>query len=166
MRLTKERKLYIAVFGLGLVALVVDRVFLTPAGASGAPVEPAAESPTAAAPAHPAPAPAPQSGPSFGERLEQHAVWPEGPLQDAFLAPDTWVGPRTAPPAAPEVQSEAPFATRHHASAISSANHASFALVDGKTLRVGDVLDGHTFVRVELTVSSKFGVSKTDKDDR
>ena len=54
MRLSKERKVYLAVFGIGLTALAVDRLFLAPSDAAAAPTDPATEPPTVASSPRPA----------------------------------------------------------------------------------------------------------------
>ncbi len=181
MRLTKERKAYVAVFGLGLVALIADRLFFAPAGARAA-TEAAAEPEPTAEVQHAPAAPAVPAGPTFIERLSKQASWQQGPLQDAFTAPVAWVGTRVAPEEGPAVAIDGTaFAAAHRLTAVAKGAKGQIALVSGKAVFKGQVLDGYTLVdviengevraaiferdgvRVQLEVGDGGQARKTDK---
>ena len=145
VKLTKERKVYMAIFGLGLAALAVDRMFFSPAPAGAAP-EPPTGAPGATPPAQKPPATADlPAGPSFGERLAARASWgryavtPRGPgflfptVHDAFVAPEAWVGKRTAVEPAEGPVPEAEFVQKHKLSTVAKGPMQCMAIVDTKT---------------------------------
>ena len=179
MRLTKERKAYVAVFALGLIALAADRLWFSPAGANAAS---SAEEPVAE-PSPPTPGPATESpaAPSFGSRLEKLATWRMGPLQDAVIAPAEWGGVE-APAFVAAPQSE--FAQTHRLSAVfgsAKSGERSGVIIDGKLVLQGKAVDGYTLVdiddskdgraavferngiRVRLEVRDKAAAHKADK---
>jgi hypothetical protein len=104
VNLTRERKVYAAVLGLGALALVVDRAILAPADAAATPAVSADAAAPAAAPRAPA-APMPPRGESLASRL-QRVGWDVGPMPrtaDAFVADESWrreplLAPGVAPP--------------------------------------------------------------------
>lgn len=103
MALSKERKLYISVMGLGLAALAADRLLVLDDGPAAASAADLLVTPAHRAEAAP-PAPPP---PSFPERLRERAqstlaAQPKSP--DAFLIPASWL-PK---PAQVQVEQAAP----------------------------------------------------------
>jgi hypothetical protein len=184
VRLTKERKAYAVVFGLGLMALAADRLFFAPAGAEAAAPDAAGEPQRVAAQAPPT-EPAAPTGPSFAERLGKRASWGDGPVRDAFVAPVAWVGARTSREAPEAALSPTIFAEKHRATLVTKVTtdkgDRGMAVVDGKVVYLHGTLDGYQLVdinaskehksaiferngeRVELLVSDKPGESKTDK---
>ena len=149
MRLSKERKIYVALFGLGLIALAADRLFFTPAGASAASPEPGPDAPAPTPPASPQPAPESAPGPSFAERLDRQAKWQDGPLQDAFFAPAAWVNGQSSPEAPAEARPESSFRDKHHVTAVARVSGNAMAIIDGKPVRIGESLDGFTLADIE-----------------
>jgi hypothetical protein len=159
VRLTRERKVYVSLFVLGLIALAADRLWLSPKEAA------AAESVPETAPPAPAPdpgadAPAPLS---FGARLRGRAVWQEGPLREALSAPASWGGVR------PEVEVPAPapvseFERKHRVSSVLQSKNlaAQGAIVDGHILKRGQALDGFTLVGVEDAKGEQAAVFERD----
>lgn len=151
MKLSKQRTVYVALLGLGLAALAVDKLMLAPASAEASP-EPAPEAAPAPQAAAPAPAPAPKSsGPFLASRVVVAARGGSGG-RDAFRAATDWVRPveqQGAPasenPAAPGI---AEFKAKHSLWMIGSApkekggDPLPAAFVNGKALHVGDVIGG------------------------
>lgn len=151
MRLTKERKAYVAIFGLGLVALVADRLFFTPAGASAAAPDAAPESTQALAAPHAPSEAAPEApaGPSFAERLAKQANWPQAPVRDAFIAPVAWVGQRVAAAGEKEVVTETAFRLKYKlTAAMVGGAKGGVAVLGGRTYPLNEVIDGYTLVEI------------------
>lgn len=155
MKLSKERKVYIALFSAGLVALAVDRALFSPAQAD-------AGEPDAAEPGAEAAAPEAQAtksrGPSFGARLAERASWVDGGVPDAFEPSEVWVGKRVAAvEAKPAAEPDSAFARDHKLKmviAVPSREHAGaeerIAFVGSKHYKVGDILDGHELIEVRI----------------
>jgi len=166
VRLTKERKLYLAVLGLGLVALSADRLFFAPAGAQAAPgsSELPPESPstrTAAKPSKPAAAAPENTEPALAERLRTVSFWDPAKMRDAFEAPVEWVGPRVAPKVEPPAEDSEFAKNRKHwlstvmilpareATPTTPASPATpVAIIGGGRYRVGDTLDNYKLVEI------------------
>jgi len=150
VKFSKERKVLLVLFGLGLVALVIDRMFFSPS-------EAAASTDNAAAPAvSVAPEPKPEasvpthSGPSFAQQLSSKHVWTPGGVRDAFQAPREWVGARVAQEEPQPEEAESEFAKRHRLSAVlprvdkATGTTDLIAIIGGGTYRKGQVVDGYT----------------------
>ncbi len=146
MKLTGERKVYAAILGLGLLALIVDRTFMQPQGAraDSAPPEPLLVAPKAspgAAPARRAPA---SAGPSLAERLKSAAeLLPAAPPKDAF-DPNA-----SSEDASPRGSTKAElFRQQHKLTAIVTTDKGGTALIDGEAIRVGQTLGEFTLVAI------------------
>ncbi len=183
MRLSKERKAYIAVFGLGLIALAADRLWFTPASAAAAPGEP-----EPAAPEHATAPSAPEvpAGPSFGERLAERVSWQEGPLLDPFIVDSDWGVGGEAGPSGEPAPAASVFAQAHRLSAVfKSSSGRSTIILDGRLLKIGDAVEGYTLadvddskeagraavfekagVRIRVPVQDRAESRKTDKSPR
>ncbi len=174
--MNRERKILVAILVLGLLALVVDQLFLStgePASADAAVTVPpsaigmsaitapptigdiaAADAPSSSVESPDAPALA-QVPPSVAGRLrkaEQGMAIDPQDVADAFEPPASWL----PQPDAADGQAAQPlsaqgraFAQRHQLEAVMLQGERSFILVDGKPLRSGDVLDGWTLVQID-----------------
>jgi len=152
MALARRQQAFVAVFLLGLVGLVVDRVFLRPQGGPGTAA--ADSSDTYAVPFSPvkdAPSPSAEAqGPSVAERLDR--VWPDREpnaveARNPFSLTPLWLrsvgtGPAAGPDAA-EV-----FAQAHPLVAVVMDGRQSYALVNDRVLTLGEQIDGFTLVSV------------------
>lgn len=165
--------MFLGALGVGILALVVDRVMLGPseADAAAVPDDPAA-GPVGSAPAVPSRAGevppdagrplAWGGGPTLAERLRQaaerfadvpHEVGARSAMDGAFAPPPTWQTTSATMQAVP-VQSVSPaeaFVSRHRLTAVLSTGTSSgggAVMLDGRVVRVGDQVDGWTLVAV------------------
>jgi len=158
MTLTKSQKVYVAILVIGVVALVIDRTLLQPeqAAAGAASVLQYAISPSTRVSDDPgsprSEGPAPRQV-AIARRLEQIAeqrgLDPTG-VVDAFRPSPMWraLGETPAGPAA-QVESLADrFRKAHMLTAVMGSGDQGWAIVDGRTLFIGRVLDGFTLVSV------------------
>ncbi len=150
MHLTKRQKSFLAVFFLGLVALVVDRTILRPQGgpkaasADGLQTGPSAET----------------SGNglihertqkrSAAERLDN--LWPDpntdfAQVRNPFTLPPSWFdNVRSA--AGQMADPVAVFISRHTLAAVVIDGRESYALVDDQFLAPGQDLDGFVLISI------------------
>jgi hypothetical protein len=96
-----------------------------------------------------------ETAPSVAERLNQAAerldIDPDQ-VRQAFAAPPSWLPKMaaTGQPAAPAASAQAQqFAQRHRLEAVVLSGDASFVVVDGRTVRRGQSLDGLTLVEIQ-----------------
>jgi hypothetical protein len=153
VKMTKERWVYAAVLGVGLLALIVDRAMLSPAGASASTdLTPATDTPDLAAPPSDAePAPSVPAAPPLAKRLEPDTPNWQLKIRDGFKAAESWLPAQqlTQEPetAAPD-ESEA-FGTSHTLSAIHGHGTAvAVVVVNGKMLKLGQEIDGWTLTEI------------------
>ncbi len=161
VNLTTQRKVAMALLGTALVALVLDRTVLAPGGASAATPSPAASHPTVAATAPSGVTPA--ASPSGRSENRSRAAGISSRLSIALDSPkwtaDQVVGSLrpspewTAPagePGAPASDRAGKFKASHQLRAVMSRRDAEsrIALIDGRPMRVGEVLEGYTLVAV------------------
>jgi hypothetical protein len=152
MALAKRQKALIGIFGLGLLGLVVDRVFLRPQGGPGAasaetsemyavPASLADDAPAGSAEAH---------SPSVAERLDR--LWPDWEpnavgVRDPFSLTPLWRDSTPAgPSAAPDPGAE--FAKAHPLVAVVMDGQQSRVLINDRLLALGGQIDGYTLVSV------------------
>jgi hypothetical protein len=156
MRLSKQQKVYLAILALVLMALVVDRTFLSRQSVTA---EVSADSGLLPAPVFRqedagTDSPDPNSQPSsikLAQRLE--ALWPDESLgldeaRDAFSLPAPWLAKVHAQVPLPEADAVAKFAKNHQLSAV-LFDQTSFAVVDNHLLILGQELDGFKLVAVD-----------------
>ena len=75
---------------------------------------------------------------------------PEGPL-DPFAASSAWAAPvAVAPIVAPKPVTE-DFRKTHILSALMQSSHGGMAIVNGRMLKVGDVVDGYKLLSISAT---------------
>jgi hypothetical protein len=164
MHLSTQRKISFGTLALAVVAFATDRLVFTPAGAEGQPPQPAALVHTSG-PANPSSARTAEATPASQEadarlaalsvvaqRLQRAAH--DGGLNaaqapDAF-EPASWIGPAPAKVnAAPDAGAIlGRFRQRHKVLAVMKSGRGAMALVDGRTLRRGQVIDGFKLTQV------------------
>jgi hypothetical protein len=148
MKITREQKIYGAVLCLGLVALAWDKLAASPQQAQATEdpaallVQPAAAV-KASRPAVPATAPV-----SMAQRLRMlpQAGAPADRLTDVFLPAESWRG--QSPKAASGPGAAQRFAQSHKLDGVMIADNRRRAIVDGRSLVVGQTLDGFTLASV------------------
>jgi hypothetical protein len=154
VKLTRERKLYVALLAAGVVALIGDRLFFAPSGAGAAVVsqDPSSDAP-AAAPKAAKPAPevsAAPSGPSFSQRISDAAksVPPSG--RDAFRPGATWPRPHVNDPAesTPHDTFET-FLQKQQLTMVMLNKDKPFARINKEIWQIGDVHDSYTLVAMD-----------------
>jgi hypothetical protein len=147
MSLSKRQKILLAVFLIGLVALVADRMVLRPAGGP-----PAASADSVPDVGHSGLVPAAGTTPpaTVAQRLEKLTSGQQAgsdPRRDPFSLPPSWsdtpAGKEERTPDATDV-----FVRRHHFRAMVVRDGQSCALVDESTLTPGQSLDGFTLLAV------------------
>lgn len=156
LKLSKERKVYAALLGLGLTALAADKFLFSPAGAGAATI---AQAQLEAAPEplkyeRAAPlAPAASKGPGLQERLEKAAVTGPPVAGDAFTPPDGWIRRPSTQSEEPAAPAPDDFAREHRVRLIvwgqSPDGSDATVFVGPHPVRVGETLDGYTLRRIE-----------------
>jgi len=160
MAMTKQRKLILGVLGAAVAALGAERTFFRPSDAAaaanaedylvGASTETEVPSDNAAVASMPA-----SPGSTIAARLQAVATSQQlagSEVPDAFEP--AWYVPK--PPPAPEAPSAAPavpsaqveFARKHRLTAVMGSGPKGYAIVDGKCLPLGHVLDGFQLVSI------------------
>jgi hypothetical protein len=152
MALAKRQKALIGVFCLGVLGLVVDRVFLRPQGGPGTASADTSETytvPVSSADSASSASAEAQSQ-SIAERLDR--LWPDwepnaAEARDPFSLADSWLhsmeaGPSTAPNPAAE------FAKAHPLVAVVLDGRQSHVLINDRFLTLGEQIDGFTLVSV------------------
>ncbi len=142
MKLTNRQKAAFALLAVAVAALVVDRLYFTPASA-------AAQSPLARAVASAAPvvrvpsAVGSMAAPTLGlisDQLKSITTPDLSDLPDAFEPSHSWVASQQPTAAAPTDHSAADFVATHKLSAVLESENGGVAIVDGQLLRVGQRL--------------------------
>jgi len=149
MSLSKRQKALLAVFLIGFVALVADRIVLRPQGgprpasADPRPVATAGTRPGTNLPAGPKKPPA-----TVAQRLDNLLAGKEAgseELRDPFSLPLSW-SDTSAGKEGRTTDAGAAFARRHQFRAVAVRDGQSGALVDDSFLTPGQSLDGYTLV--------------------
>ncbi|MBL7140608.1 MAG: hypothetical protein ISS74_06830 [Planctomycetes bacterium] len=173
MTLTRSRKLCVAILGLALAALAVDRVFLASgtsgpkaAGASSLPAPDSADA--AGASQDKKTLPAADRPPTLAARLEsaaeQFALAPTE-MRDGFSIAETWLAELQVPtaahppgPAEPQPSAAEAFAGRHTLTSVILTSQGGSAVIDGKVVPLGQAVDGFTLLRLTRE-SAVFGAA-------
>lgn len=158
MKLSKQRKVYVAIFALAVSALGVDRLFL--AGGEATP-SPAHGGTVSGASVQPSPAPSGLGGDSAGaakppaeplaERLRKLSK-KQGidmkTVKDAFSCSPQWFPRQEAVPTESASEAEASqFRSKHELMAVMAGARGS-AIIDGKCLLVGQKLGEYELISV------------------
>jgi hypothetical protein len=155
MKLTKERKVYVAILGVGALALALDRVVLAPSGADASAVaqsyaverEPAAlQVPTAPRLS------AVPSGRGLAHRLQTDTPNWEGSIRNAFRPSESWLPPVVVddPQAAPHSEVEA-FCRVYKLKGVNGPRSPiPGAWINGQFHKIGDTIDGWMLIEVGM----------------
>jgi hypothetical protein len=158
MTLTRKRKIYLTILAVGLVALGIDRLVLLPARSEArpAPTAPAsAATPAADVPVAPAPETPPVDSASLAaparitiadrlDRLAEARGYDLTGLPNAFAPSSTWFDVD----AAPRVSTASRFRQEHTLNAVMAGDGDGYAIINGKSLFIGHVIDGFMLVEV------------------
>src|SRR6185436_8131933 len=153
--MTARRKAFIALLGIGVIALAADQ--LIPRSENPAD-EPEAELAVAAAPAAQkatpvAPTPA---NPPLSQRIVAAVARSSGQTEtrDIFLVPLAWIGPQKVEQvlAAPAPRTPR-FDETHRLTALILNGDRTGALIDGMMIRVGESIDGYRLMSVANNVA-------------
>lgn len=160
MKLTRERKAYLAILGLGAAGFLVDRLFLSPAeaGAAGPAAQDCAvskdDTPAAAPTPGAAPASPDKADPRFSDLINAAPAPPRTGARDLFRPPESW------PTATVQAQLDGPplpdfdeFLQSHRLNGVVQPldGKPGMAWVAGKVYRPGDNIDGFTLASVSET---------------
>jgi hypothetical protein len=152
MKLTRERKIYAAVLGLGLAVVGYDQ--LTAPASADAASEPQATLLMASAPAsnkqnntaHAG------DGPSLAVRLSELAAktGPTSPdqIRDAFVPSQSWLGKGALAGDRIDRAAADKFVQRHRLGTVATSASGDIAVVDDKLMQIGSKLDGFTLISV------------------
>ncbi len=154
MTLTKSQRVYVAIMVIVMVALLIDRTLLQPEPAQASVLQyavPSSERDPGDLESAPSEGPAPRQV-AIARKLEQIAeqrgLDPTGVI-DAFRPSPIWLQASEVP-----VEIEQPellverFMKAHTLAAVMGSGKDGWAIVDGRTLLIGQVLDGFTLVSV------------------
>ncbi len=161
MTLSKERKVYVGLLAVALLAVAADQAIL---GTDVAGPEKAAAKPTPAVSG--LPAPAGSHGVATNGGQTPTAGWISDKIQqatdglqqvqgdavsDAFAVSHTWLGDSTGKPEPESSQLTPPdaFERRYPLMAVITMEDDSYAVLGGFTLRIGQSLDGYQLVAIK-----------------
>jgi len=164
MRLTKQRKVYGAVLGLALLALGVDRFIFSPGDPESPAAPPAAGNTPHAVKKFVASGDTAQAQEArltglaaLAKRMRDMAEVERldvGDTKDAFVPAAAWVGQmKTETASAAQIAAQpldpaAAFREHHHLVAVLKSSHGGVAILDGKTVRIGQHVDAFSLVTV------------------
>ena len=162
MKLTKQRKIYLAILALALVALAVDRLLSPSGGTAPSEARASSDAPAAQRPAPEARKPeakatakdAPSASSVLADRLEEMRrekgldLADAAAVPDAFTAPKSWPAVSGAGQATPRQSLAEKFAASHRLEAVMLGSESNYAVVNGRCLRVGETLDGFRLVAI------------------
>ncbi len=154
MKVTKEQKVFIGLLTVGLIALGVDRFVLSPSSAEASDdsasllVAKAPEAKATPSSNNKAPTPAAATA-STNNPVAQKLValsdalhLADVPVKDTFATPAAWIErPGT-------VAGGKPFDQMHSLSGVMVSGRHPAAMVDGKLVSVGQLVDGYKLVAV------------------
>jgi len=162
MTLSRSRKIVLAILAVAATALLVDRLVLAPSAsgpkharaAATADGTPAGTSATSS-PAPPT-APGADPGPRLADRLRtiaQDAELDPDALRDGFVPAAAWLEELVEPPPEPEppepqASPATQFAQRHTLTSVILTSRGGSAVIDGKVVPMGQVLDGFRLTRL------------------
>jgi len=156
--LTKRQKTSIALFGIAVAALVIDRAFL---GGGSAPADASASSSPASITPTPQASEIPeeeQPPPTIRLRQRLETLWLEKDMnidrsRDVFSLPESWLNdvlpkkPEMIPP--PKNDAVTVFITSHKLQAVVISDQTCCVTVNDQVLELDDELDGFKLVAIE-----------------
>ena len=145
----RKRSVYVALLGLGLAAVAVDRLFLLPEKASADPSPEPSPEPSPAEPAEPG-VPAASVEPTrvtIADRLDEVAKGLDpADIRDAFELPSAWRSPERGPE--PGRYASERFLEAHALTGVMAAEKGGYAIIGGRMIFIGTEIDGFTLVSV------------------
>src|SRR5579862_698933 len=159
MAIGKKQKFYGGALVLALLAFVVDRCFFSPASASAKPIAavPAIIAPVAPQAAAPNKIPASKAAVSpsaddltdlsdFSSRVRAAATDPSP--RDPFAPTGAWLERIERKARQGKAGASDLFRNHHHLSACMVGGQSGFAIVDGKTVAIGQSIDGFRLIAI------------------
>ena len=150
--MTRKRKIYLTILAVGLIALGIDRVVLLPSRTEARPVTttPPPDPPVAPVPDIPKANTTNVAAPArvtIADRLDAlakaHGYDPTS-LPNAFEPSSAW----SEVEAAPRVSTASRFLQEHTLNAVMAGEGDGYAIINGKSLFIGHVIDGFMLVEV------------------
>lgn len=170
---SRRRKIYLSLIAIGLVALVIDRLFiLHPTGGKGGPARAVASAIVRAGESKPTDASDVVGRWNVPKLIAIPDKWRDLMVDSARTVRDPFVASTELAPEADEIEDEteteteaaAPtvsFAERHAVEAVLVTPQGPQAIVDGRILKVGDWIDGHRVERIDTSSVVFQGVDET-----
>ena len=153
--MTARRKAFIALLGIGVVALAADQLIPRSENPADEPEPQVAVARAPAAQQTPLAAPTP-ANPSLSQRIGRAVERSSGEMgtRDVFLVPVAWIGPQKAEQvlAAPAPRTPR-FDETHRLTALILNGDRSGALIDGMMVKVGESIDGYRLMSVANNVA-------------
>jgi hypothetical protein len=154
MKITNKHKVYVAVVGAGIAALLIDRAYFSPTAALAAPD----------LLIHSAPQPdvlnnfdtATLSAGTIAGKLKSIPQPNMDEITDAFAPSREW-----ANSAQPSTNRLGEFETSHKLSAVLASHNGGGAIINGQFVKLGQTIDGFTLISINRQ-SAEFS-SKTRK---
>jgi hypothetical protein len=152
--MTTKNKAYTAIVSVGLLALVIDRVYFTPPAAAAAPAAIAEAVPHAPLKTDGTSAePGPEG--TIASKLAAVGLPDLQNLTDAFSPSKAWIGGSQ-----PVVDD---FKTTHKLTAVMTSHSGGGAIVNGQLIKLGQTLDGFTLTTINSrTVEFVKGSTKVE----
>ena len=153
--MTARRKAFIALLGIGLVALAADQLIPRSENSADEPEPQLAVAQAPAAQKTPQAAPAP-ANPALSQRIARALERSTGQEQtrDIFLVPLAWIGPQKVEQVVAAPAPRTPrFDETHRLTALILNGDRSGALIDGMMVKVGESIDGYRLMSVANNVA-------------
>jgi len=154
MKLTKQQRAIIAIFGLALMGLLFDRVFLLPKGAGADPMEKAQARRTGLMLAVDTIPEESAAGMGLKQRLNERLAGETldvSTVRDAFTPSSEWLVRRGGDGTGRAVENM-DFKKKYQLQAIMFQKEIKAVFINDEIVRVGEAIDGHELV--ELTETS------------
>jgi hypothetical protein len=142
MKITNEQKIYVAVLGVAVAALLIDHAYSGPHSASAAPSALSAHTAVQPEPMIPVESPSLNEG-MIASKLKAIPPFDLNQICDAFSPSKIWADSVQPQSARPDQ-----FETSHKLSAVLSSHNGGGAIVNGELVRVGETVDGFKLMGV------------------
>jgi hypothetical protein len=159
MKLNKQQKVIIGVFGLASLGLMVDRVFLLPKGAGAGPMEDASSRRTGLILTVNTIPEESTAGTGLKDRLNERLPGETldlSKVRDAFTPVSDWLGSREPNDSGPTVENLA-FKQKYRLQAIMFQGEVQAVFMNDDIVRKGDIVDGYELVELNET-SATFAI--------
>ncbi len=154
MELSRERKIFIGIFGTALAALGIDQGLLGPSEAAAAPVT--SETLITSAPAIDATAPVQAAGVGrtismFAQRLQKFGDGTVDPLSggDAFSVPAAWLAVEDTGANDAQTPQASVGPPTFRITSVMPTQNGGIAIIDGQTYRQGESVGDYVLEKVE-----------------